>query len=380
MDSNSYPDLEVQNDEICHRGACHANHKECGICKIHYELVRDLLERNMLQYERGNPYEIVEVYRIDNPNVKNNFEIQKAEFFNSTQHKIQSRAELSVRARNHFREYFFRTSLTGRHIRDDELYDYICQGMNPTCQIPAQLQNFIRKFLKTELFTVFHHITFEQLWVFINRYFRTSLIQFLPTNINEIGFRTLDIDQCFQIFNLGFNENKSALEEELKNLGYEKKSTISQKLSWRALVNNLKQDIEENPETLLKFMNNRPSDAHEVRWAWHGTQPENISTIASDNFNPAYMKRQVHGKGFYFSPNPNVAIQYAKPLQVQNEKHHALLLCQVCLGHTAPSKRNNGDSNTYKDFCYAVPNINQINPRYVVTVKKRYQERRRRKH
>jgi len=322
----------------------------------------------MAQYEYDNNlYEVVEIYRIDNPRVKQNFLNKQQEFFNSGKQNISSKAELTVRARNHFREYFYRTSVTGKKIKEKDLYEYICKGVYPNSPIPVNVQFFIRKMLKPYCFV--NTILLSQLKELVHEHF-PSLIQHLPDDIDQIGYRTLTIDQCLELFSCGVRNDNEALMEELKKMGLEEETKSNKKscISWQRLTENLADDIEKNPNTLLTFLNNQPSDAHEIRWAWHGTPSENISTIASDNFNPAYMKRQVHGTGFYFSPNPYTAIAYAKPKKVNRTNRHALLLCQILLGHSQPSRKKDGDSNTHKDYCYAIANINQINPCYVVVV------------
>jgi len=114
----------------------------------------------------------------------------------------------------------------------------------------------------------------------------------------------------------------------------------------------------------------KQSDAASIRWAWHGTKAENIKSIASKNFKSSFCKRQVHGKGHYFSPDPHLALRYAPDTYGQDgNAYKCLVLCQTLLGNTAASKSPNGDSNTHKDFCYVIPDERQIWPVYVVVVR-----------
>ena len=56
--------------------------------------------------------------------------------------------------------------------------------------------------------------------------------------------------------------------------------------------------------------------------AYHGTHPDNIDSILKDNLKLIYAKRQVYGKGNYFSEFPSISLSYGE----------GLLLCRILPG------------------------------------------------
>ena len=67
--------------------------------------------------------------------------------------------------------------------------------------------------------------------------------------------------------------------------------------------------------------------------AYHGTDPANIDSILKDNLQLVHAKRQVYGRGNYFSEFPSVSLRYGK----------GLLLCRILPGN---------------EFVDSTPNIN----------------------
>jgi len=74
-----YTDGEIQDLAICHRGACHDHKGECENCNLHFEVVCDLFQRHCLQYTQACPYEVQQVFRIDNKKLKKKFRDRQAE-------------------------------------------------------------------------------------------------------------------------------------------------------------------------------------------------------------------------------------------------------------------------------------------------------------
>ena len=68
--------------------------------------------------------------------------------------------------------------------------------------------------------------------------------------------------------------------------------------------------------------------------AYHGTNPANINSILKDNLQLIHAKRQVYGKGNYFSEFPSISLQYGK----------GLLLCRILPGNEYV------DSTPHKDI------------------------------
>jgi hypothetical protein len=57
--------------------------------------------------------------------------------------------------------------------------------------------------------------------------------------------------------------------------------------------------------------------------AYHGTDPANTDSILKDNLQLVYAKRQLYGRGSYFSEFPSVSLRYGK----------GLLLCRILPGN-----------------------------------------------
>ncbi len=57
--------------------------------------------------------------------------------------------------------------------------------------------------------------------------------------------------------------------------------------------------------------------------AYHGTDPANIDSILKDNLQLGYAKRQLYGRGNYFSEFPSISLRYGK----------GLLLCRILPGN-----------------------------------------------
>lgn len=129
-----------------------------------------------------------------------------------------------------------------------------------------------------------------------------------------------------------------------------KASLREKKIGWSTLMKELLKDNVQHQAKLKQFLQ-KQSDAADVRWAWHGTNSKAVKSIASKNFNSSFCKRQVHGKGHYFSPDPHLTFRYAPDTHGADGKpYKCLLLCQVLLGHTTASRTVHGDSNTHQDF------------------------------
>ena len=69
--------------------------------------------------------------------------------------------------------------------------------------------------------------------------------------------------------------------------------------------------------------------------AYHGTDPVNIDSILKNNLKLEFAKRQLHGKGNYFSEYPGVSIGYGR----------GLLLCRIL-----PGKEYQGGGDIPKDY------------------------------
>lgn len=146
-------------------------------------------------------------------------------------------------------------------------------------------------------------------------------------------------------------------------------SDKSKRLKWKDLWAIVEKDVVTNPRKVFHLLSKCGNPAETVRWAWHGTKANAVSNITAQNFQPSFKKRQVHGDGFYFTSTPRIARNFAPPKVGDDGKpYHVLLLCQVLLGHSVASRKTHGTSNTYRDYCYAIPDPHQINSKYVVVI------------
>jgi len=95
--------------------------------------------------------------------------------------------------------------------------------------------------------------------------------------------------------------------------------------------------------------------------AWHGSQEENVLSIAQSGFDRSRRMGQVYGQGEYFAKDPNVSIGYAKGGSF-------LLLCRLLLGE------EESDHTWVDDMAYYVVKQHdgfvQALPLYVVQFKR----------
>lgn len=284
----SYLDEELQDDVICHRGMCHEYKATCETCALHFETVSAMFEKHKNQYCSAVRARVIQVFRVDNPSTRANFVQKKQQFAQLPRgENIRCVKDLSVVARNYFREWFFRNSHDGNTIS----------------------QRLLEELLVEKIFG--------------------------PNNAPP---------------HLNFSDK-------------------SKKLTWNGIWSIVKKDVENNSRKMAGFLSKCENQGAKVRWAWHGTKADAVKNIAAQNFQPSFKRRQVHGDGFYFSPDPRVAQTFAPSATGDDGKaYKVLLLSQVLLGHTASSRKGYGNSNTYRDYCYAIPDPQQINSRYVVVI------------
>jgi len=405
-----YTDGEIQDLAICHRGACHDHKGECENCNLHFEVVCDLFQRHCLQYTQSCPYEVQQVFRIDNKKLKKKFRDRQTEMrkkatvltitncgvnqVNGEYRRDDTRPELFTKLAH----TQWGQDQNGNNIK---MEDWIVVYRDPKkSRNDKELWRIKAVQLK---FSVNSILTLPQTE-------QTKLLYHAHSNSEEVpplqGWRTdsgvkgpvpsirihskkvvvhnnRDLESAMRNYFREYFFRHSLDGRNISNLEImdhisktmtgkpapRKPGLQERKVSWDALMTELKVDMKKNATPLKNFMQ-KQSDAASIRWAWHGTKAENIKSIASKNFKSSFCKRQVHGKGHYFSPDPLLAFRYAPDTYGQDgNAYKCLVLCQTLLGNTAASKSPNGDSNTHKDFCYVIPDERQIWPVYVVVVR-----------
>lgn len=402
-----YTDGEIQDLAICHRGACHDHKGECENCNLHFEVVCDLFQRHCLQYTQACPYEVQQVFRIDNKKLKKKFRDRQTEMrkkatvltitncgvnqVNGEYRRDDTRSEIFTKLAH----TQWGQDRNGNAIKkEDWIVVYRDQKKNRSnkqlWRIKAvQLTKSVLSLPQTEQTKLLYHAHSNseevpplQGWhadsgvkgpVPSIRIHSKKVVVHNNSDL-ESAMRNYFREYFFRHSLDGRNISNLEIMDHISNTmtgkpAPRKPGLQERKVSWDALMKELKVDINKNATPLKNFMQ-KQSDAASIRWAWHGTKAENIKSIASKNFRSSFCKRQVHGKGHYFSPDPDLALRYAPDSFGQDgNAYKCLILCQTLLGNTAASRSPNGDSNTHKDFCYVIPDERQIWPVYVVVVR-----------
>lgn len=407
-----YTDIEIQDLDICHRGACHDHKEECETCTLHYEVVCDLLRRHCLQYKQSCRYHITQVFRIDNKKLKKQFQDKQAKMrkentvikisdcgvneVNGTYNRDPSRPENFQRLiidhwipyRNQIvkmKEYII---IAVEKSSDGRQFWWCIDAV----QMMVAMKNVInyispQKIASKRLF--YAPLSNEETpplgdcWQAAEsaRGQRIPKLQILSRKVVvnsasdlESATRNYYREYFFRHSLDGRNISNHEIMDHISNVMTGKdapnKADVQKKnISWQNLIKSLLVDIREKPGKLKAFMQ-KQSEGANIWWAWHGTDTKAVDLIASNNFDNAFCKRQVHGKGHYFAPDPHMALRYAKLTHAEDgNAYRCLLLCQVLLGNTTASRTVHGDSNTHQDFCYVLPESSQIWPVYVVVVR-----------
>ena len=127
--------------------------------------------------------------------------------------------------------------------------------------------------------------------------------------------RTVDIKDPFQMYYSWADSHFRRMAASSKPPLSKEKANIS---SIDIVIN---KDLEEKFEaTRKKFQNQSISDQEIL--AYHGTDKRNIDSILKHNLQLSYAKRQVYGKGNYFSEFPSISLGYGD----------GLLLCRILPG------------------------------------------------
>ena len=132
---------------------------------------------------------------------------------------------------------------------------------------------------------------------------------------NMVPLRTVDIQDPFQMY-------YSWAESHFRRMAAASKPALSpQQATISSIDIVINKDLEDKFEATKKSFNSQGIPDKEIL-AYHGTEKKNIDSILKDNLQLSYARRQVHGKGNYFSEYPSVSLGYGD----------GLLLCRILPG------------------------------------------------